>query len=118
MGRSFTLGSTEEADNVKILQSCNGLLLCGDGFGSRELTFYEMMIGVLCGWLGTVFIQMNLVLPFLKLSGKIIQYNLLSKTLHEIYDCESNQVDENHDDNDDDDDADDDYDDDDDDELL
>ncbi|GKB26668.1 hypothetical protein Tco_0866069 [Tanacetum coccineum] len=29
MDRSFTLGSTEEADNVKILQSCNGLLLCG-----------------------------------------------------------------------------------------
>ncbi|GJZ35653.1 hypothetical protein Tco_0581470 [Tanacetum coccineum] len=26
--KSFTLGSTEEADNVKILQSCNGLLLC------------------------------------------------------------------------------------------
>ncbi|GKB14370.1 hypothetical protein Tco_0848293 [Tanacetum coccineum] len=25
---SFTLGSTEEADKVKILQSCNGLLLC------------------------------------------------------------------------------------------
>nr|GEX46802.1 hypothetical protein [Tanacetum cinerariifolium] len=30
MDRSFTLCSTEEADNVKILQSCNGLLLCGD----------------------------------------------------------------------------------------
>nr|GEZ49789.1 hypothetical protein [Tanacetum cinerariifolium] len=29
MDRSFTLGSTEEADNVKILQSCNGLLFCG-----------------------------------------------------------------------------------------
>ncbi|GJX12363.1 hypothetical protein Tco_0204121 [Tanacetum coccineum] len=29
MDRSFTLGFTEEADNVKILQSCNGLLLCG-----------------------------------------------------------------------------------------
>nr|GEW48100.1 hypothetical protein [Tanacetum cinerariifolium] len=29
MDRSFTLGSTEEAGNVKILQSCNGLLLCG-----------------------------------------------------------------------------------------
>ncbi|GJY43608.1 hypothetical protein Tco_0431821 [Tanacetum coccineum] len=28
MDNSFTLGSTEEADNVKILQSCNGLLLC------------------------------------------------------------------------------------------
>ncbi|GKC24702.1 hypothetical protein Tco_1026852 [Tanacetum coccineum] len=27
--KSFTLGSTKEADNVKILQSCNGLLLCG-----------------------------------------------------------------------------------------
>ncbi|GKA04491.1 hypothetical protein Tco_0683611 [Tanacetum coccineum] len=28
MDSSFTFGSTEEADNVKILQSCNGLLLC------------------------------------------------------------------------------------------
>ncbi|GJZ98428.1 hypothetical protein Tco_0670881 [Tanacetum coccineum] len=35
--RSFTLGSTEEADNVKILQSCNGLLLCG---GSGLPVFY------------------------------------------------------------------------------
>ncbi|GJZ71563.1 hypothetical protein Tco_0635414 [Tanacetum coccineum] len=30
MDNSFTLGSTEEAENVKILQSCNGLLLCSD----------------------------------------------------------------------------------------
>ncbi|GJU88899.1 hypothetical protein Tco_1301322 [Tanacetum coccineum] len=30
MDRSFTLGSTEEADNVKILKSWNGLLLCVD----------------------------------------------------------------------------------------
>ncbi|GJV28957.1 hypothetical protein Tco_1385405 [Tanacetum coccineum] len=30
MDRSFTLGSTEEDDNVKILQSYDGLLLCGD----------------------------------------------------------------------------------------
>ncbi|GJZ36985.1 hypothetical protein Tco_0583176 [Tanacetum coccineum] len=29
MDRSLTLGSIEEADNVKILQSCNGLLPCG-----------------------------------------------------------------------------------------
>ncbi|GJR17038.1 hypothetical protein Tco_0965565 [Tanacetum coccineum] len=29
MDSSFTLGFTEEADNVKILQSCNGLLMCG-----------------------------------------------------------------------------------------
>ncbi|GKA53577.1 hypothetical protein Tco_0746892 [Tanacetum coccineum] len=34
--RSFTLGFTEEADNVKILQSCNGLLLCG-GLGMPVL---------------------------------------------------------------------------------
>ncbi|GJX06690.1 hypothetical protein Tco_0194622 [Tanacetum coccineum] len=36
MDSSFTLGSTEEADNVKILQSCNGLLLCS---GSRRPVF-------------------------------------------------------------------------------
>ncbi|GKA41723.1 hypothetical protein Tco_0734383 [Tanacetum coccineum] len=40
----------------------------------------------------------------IKLSRKVVQYNLISKTLHEIYDCRSNQVDDNHDDNDDDDD--------------
>ncbi|GJU91519.1 hypothetical protein Tco_1303942 [Tanacetum coccineum] len=33
---SFTLGSTEEADKVTILQSCNGLLLCT---GSRRHAF-------------------------------------------------------------------------------
>ncbi|GJX95081.1 hypothetical protein Tco_0349667, partial [Tanacetum coccineum] len=43
----------------------------------------------------------------IKLSGKVVQYNLISKTLHEIYDCGSNQVDDNHDDNDDADDDDD-----------
>ncbi|GJS39910.1 hypothetical protein Tco_0564953 [Tanacetum coccineum] len=37
--RSFSRGSTEEADNVKILQSCNGLLLCG---GSGMPVFYYM----------------------------------------------------------------------------
>ncbi|GJU42425.1 ribonuclease H-like domain-containing protein [Tanacetum coccineum] len=34
---SFTLGSTKEADNVKILQSCNDLLLCS---GSGRPVFY------------------------------------------------------------------------------
>ena len=37
----------------------------------------------------------------IKLSGKVVQYNLISKTLHEIYDCRSNEVDDNHDGNDD-----------------
>nr|GEU83182.1 hypothetical protein [Tanacetum cinerariifolium] len=112
MDRSFTLGSTEEADNVKFLQSCNDLLLCGDGFRSREFTVYEMTIG--CSvWM----VREQHSFLVIKLSGKIVQYNLLSNTLHELYDCGSNQVDENYDDNDNDndDDADDD---DDDDELL
>ncbi|GJV73329.1 ribonuclease H-like domain-containing protein [Tanacetum coccineum] len=37
MDRSFSRGSTEKADNVKILQSCNDLLLCG---GSGMPVFY------------------------------------------------------------------------------
>ncbi|GKF49923.1 hypothetical protein Tco_0143174 [Tanacetum coccineum] len=40
----------------------------------------------------------------INLSGKVVHYNLISKTLHETYDCVSNQLDDNHDDNDDDDD--------------
>ncbi|GKD48800.1 hypothetical protein Tco_1277776 [Tanacetum coccineum] len=211
MDRSFTLGS--KADNVKILQACNGLLLCGGSqmpifdyvynpstnqykklsypdcsldnspyYSSAELriafdsikspnyklvdagcTFYDIDIQVyssetgkwsLCSerfnyfsfdhfdspiywndglhWLETEnryrvhtddfmtpipegwSIRSNvwsIVLGereqdsflVIKLSGMVVQYNLISKTLHEIYDCGSNQVDDNHDDNDDDD---------------
>ncbi|GKG53518.1 hypothetical protein Tco_0554918, partial [Tanacetum coccineum] len=36
----------------------------------------------------------------------VVQYKLISKTLHEIYDCGSNQLDDNYDDDDDDDDDD------------
>nr|GEV75432.1 hypothetical protein [Tanacetum cinerariifolium] len=36
----------------------------------------------------------------IKLSGKVVQYNLISKTLHEIYNCGSNQLDDNDDDDD------------------
>ncbi|GJV52515.1 hypothetical protein Tco_1448256 [Tanacetum coccineum] len=43
MDISFTLGSNEEADHVKILQSCNGLLL--DDIESEEFTIYEMAKG-------------------------------------------------------------------------
>ncbi|GKE87872.1 hypothetical protein Tco_1565347, partial [Tanacetum coccineum] len=39
----------------------------------------------------------------INLFGKVVQYDLISKTLHEIYDCGSNQLDDNHDDDDDDD---------------
>ncbi|GKD28996.1 ribonuclease H-like domain-containing protein [Tanacetum coccineum] len=107
-------------------------LVCLDDFGSREFTIYEMTIGCSVwmvryrvhtddfmtplpeGWsirsnvwsivLGEREQDSFLVI---KLSGKVVQYNLISKTLHEIYDCGSNQVDDNHDDNDDADDDDD-----------
>ncbi|GKD80890.1 hypothetical protein Tco_1347729 [Tanacetum coccineum] len=102
MDNSFTIGSTKEADNVKILQSCNGLLLCSGSkaydIGSSEFTIYEMMKG--CSvWSGREedsFLVINL-------SGNVVQYNLISNTLHEIYDCGSNQLDDNHDDDGDDD---------------
>ncbi|GJR90681.1 hypothetical protein Tco_0214692 [Tanacetum coccineum] len=101
-------------------------LVCLDDFGSSEFTIYEMMIGCSVwtvryrvhtddfmtplpeGWsiwsnvwsivLGEREQDSFLVI---KLSGKVVQYNLISKTLHEIYDCGSNQLDDNHDDNDD-----------------
>nr|GEZ60453.1 hypothetical protein [Tanacetum cinerariifolium] len=132
MDRSFTLGSTEEVDNVKILQSCNGLLLCGGSrlpvfdyvynpsFNQYKKLSYrvhtdDFMTTLLEGWS----IRSNIwsivlgekeqdSFSVIKLSGKIVQYNLISKTLHEIYDCGSNQVNNNHDDNDDADDDDDD----------
>ncbi|GKB73898.1 hypothetical protein Tco_0935310 [Tanacetum coccineum] len=172
---SFTLGSTKEADNIKILQSCIGLLLCIGSrrpvfdyvynpstnqskrlphpdcsldnspyyrsaglrmafdptksphyklvdvgrtfydidiqiyssetgkwslcmdydFGSSEFTIYEMMIREQDSFL------------VIKLFGKVVQYNLISKT--EIYDCGSNKLDDNHDDDDDDDEDDDEF---------
>ncbi|GJS91113.1 hypothetical protein Tco_0773749 [Tanacetum coccineum] len=101
-------------------------LVCLDDFGSREFTIDKMTIGcsvwmvryrvhtddfmtpLLEGWsirsnvwrivLGEREQDSFLVI---KLSLKVVQYNLISKTFHEIYDCGSNQVDNNHDDNDD-----------------
>ncbi|GJT49495.1 hypothetical protein Tco_0975652 [Tanacetum coccineum] len=134
MDNSFTLGSIEEADNVKILQSCNGLLLCReiphglhrgrnfllsfggsigsddpmlvlidilgmlcmegglsesrgcllllcrDDIGSREFTIYEMMKGCYVWMVG--------------------KYNLISKTINQIFDIGSNQIDDDDDDDD------------------
>ncbi|GKB07545.1 hypothetical protein Tco_0835829 [Tanacetum coccineum] len=117
MDNSFTLGSTEEDDNVKILQSCNGLLMClllvcRDDIGSSEFTIYEMLKGcsvwsvryrvdtndfmtpLLEGWsirstVCSIVLEEREEDSFLviNLSGKVVQYNLISKTLHEIYDC-------------------------------
>ncbi|GJR26997.1 hypothetical protein Tco_1103229 [Tanacetum coccineum] len=98
-----------------------------DDFDSSELTIYEMMIGCFVwkvryrvhiddfmtplpeGWsirsnIWSIALGERKQDSFLviKLSRKVVQYNLISKTLHEIYDCGSNQLDDNHDDNDDD----------------
>nr|GEX47405.1 hypothetical protein [Tanacetum cinerariifolium] len=107
-------------------------LICLDDFGSREFTIYEMTTGCSVwmvryrvhtddfmtplpeGWsirsnVWSIVLREREQDLFLviKLFGKVVQYNLISKTLHEIYNCKSNQVDDNHDDNDDaDDDAD------------
>nr|GEV67636.1 hypothetical protein [Tanacetum cinerariifolium] len=162
---SFTLTSIEAVDNVQIVLSCNGLLLCtGSGaiylngalhwlklndmmdglmhfklnikghdhpiltsikfhqglHQGREFTIYEMRKGcsvwsirylvntndfmnpLLEGWsiwsivwsivLGEREDDASLVT---NLSGKVVQYNLISKTLHEIYDIGSNQLDDN-----------------------
>ncbi|GKD06710.1 hypothetical protein Tco_1181684 [Tanacetum coccineum] len=84
-------------------------LVCLDDFGSRELVDSVQCLEHCFGRKGTRFVLV------IKLSGKVVQYNPISKTLHEIYDYGSNQVYDNHDDNDDaaadDDDADDDDDD-------
>nr|GEV78881.1 hypothetical protein [Tanacetum cinerariifolium] len=116
------------------LFKCRGTLFLGclDDFGSREFTIYEMMIGCSVwmvryrvhtddfmtplpeGWsirsnVWSIVLEEREKYSFLviKLSRRVVQYNLISKTLHEIYDCGSNQVDDNHDDNDDTDDDDD-----------
>nr|GEU96575.1 RNA-directed DNA polymerase, eukaryota, reverse transcriptase zinc-binding domain protein [Tanacetum cinerariifolium] len=100
MDSSFTLGSNEEVDTVKILQSCNGLLQCSDDFGSSKFTIYEMMTGYFVWTVKYRVHTDDFKTP--------LPEDLISKTLHEIYDCGSNQPDDNHDDNNDDDDDDDD----------
>ncbi|GJR80745.1 hypothetical protein Tco_0151530 [Tanacetum coccineum] len=205
---SFTLGSPEEADYVKILQSCNGLLLCcgsgspvfyyvynpstnlykklpypdcsldnspyyssaglritfdptkspyyklvdvGRTFCDIDIQIYSSETGKwsLCKDHFTTLVLIILIVQYIGMMGyrvhtddfmtplpegwsirpnvgiivlgekeqdsflviklfeKVVQYNLISKTLYEIYDCGSNQLDDNHDDNDDDDDDDD-----------
>ncbi|GJV55959.1 hypothetical protein Tco_1456964 [Tanacetum coccineum] len=154
---SFTLGSTKEADKVKILQSCNGLLLytgsrrhafnyvynpstnlfkilleqdyanddsilygCAglrDDFGSSEFTIYEMikwssvwsvryyvntddfMTPLPEGWSIRSTVWSTILRErkddsflMINLSGKVIEYNLISKNLRDMFDMGSNQV--------------------------
>ncbi|GKB58896.1 hypothetical protein Tco_0915082 [Tanacetum coccineum] len=110
MDSSFTLVSTKETGNVKILQSCmvcfcvvvwGGLFLITDDIGSSEFTIYEMMIG--CSvWMVRYRVDTDDFMTPLS-RRLVVQYNLVSKTFHKIYDCGFNQLDDNHDDDDDDD---------------
>ncbi|GJT71836.1 hypothetical protein Tco_1031122 [Tanacetum coccineum] len=155
MDRSFTLGSTEEAEMVEDLQSCNRdrkWSLCSDRFNyfsfdhfdsaiywndglhwleteNRQLMHYSLNIEdpdhpiittitkfipqrndfpqVL--WLygsnanthtnGVYYLRDEVWVFIVGWLG--VQYNLISNNVFEIYDCGSNQVDDNHDDNDD-----------------
>nr|GEU55308.1 organelle RRM domain-containing protein 6, chloroplastic-like [Tanacetum cinerariifolium] len=143
MDHSF--GSAEEVDHVRILQSCNSLLLCSVTvyldwplilenqvtkkwckLEAKLFTIYEMMKGSSVwsvrylvnivqllnplpeGWsirtgvwsicLGEreddAFVEINL-------SGKVVKYNLISKTNTEIFDIGSNQMDDDDGDGDD-----------------
>nr|GEY49241.1 hypothetical protein [Tanacetum cinerariifolium] len=94
-----------------------------DYYGSRDFTIYKMRNG--CSvWSVRYLVNtddfMNLLLEgwsicstiwsivlgereddsclVINLSGKVVEYNLISKTLHEIYDIGSNQLDDNRDD--------------------
>ncbi|GJZ67738.1 reverse transcriptase domain-containing protein [Tanacetum coccineum] len=112
---------------IAIVKSCRCLLLVyRDDIGSSEFTIYEMMkrcsvwlvryrvdtddfmtplpegwsirSTVWCIVLGEREEDSLLVI---NLSGKVVQYNLISKALHDIFYCGSNQLDDNHDDDDD-----------------
>ncbi|GKA72266.1 reverse transcriptase domain-containing protein [Tanacetum coccineum] len=127
MDNSF--GSAEEVDHVRILQSCNGLLLCteiphglhmGRNFlecfgGSSddpilllleiphmlhlEGKFFESNWLYRDGRFGQVF-DISLregeedTLLMINLSGNVVKYNLISKTINEIFDIGSNQMDD------------------------
>nr|GEX88892.1 hypothetical protein [Tanacetum cinerariifolium] len=86
----------------KKFESCGCLLLvCRDDIGFTEFTIYEMMKGSsvwsvsvwsICLGEGEedAFVVINL-------SGKVVKYNLISKTKTEIFDIGSNQMDDDDD---------------------
>ncbi|GKC58448.1 hypothetical protein Tco_1086046 [Tanacetum coccineum] len=79
----------------KNFKSCGCLLfVCRDDIGSTEFTINEMMKGSSCGQLEgeeDAFVVINLF-------GKVVKYNLISKTNNEIFDIGSNQTDDDDDD--------------------
>ncbi|GJV52700.1 hypothetical protein Tco_1448441 [Tanacetum coccineum] len=78
------------------IRSLTSKSLTKDDIGSSEFTIYEMMKGC---YVWSVREEDSLLV--INLSRKVVQYNLISKMLHDIFDCGSNQLDDNHDDDDD-----------------
>ncbi|GJS63808.1 hypothetical protein Tco_0678372 [Tanacetum coccineum] len=76
----------------KLFESRGCLLLVRkDYIGSREFTIYEMRKG--CSvW--SVRERENDSFLVINLSGKVVEYKTISKTLRKIYDMGSNQVDD------------------------
>nr|GEZ91590.1 hypothetical protein [Tanacetum cinerariifolium] len=74
----------------KLFESHGCLLLVHrDYIGSREFSIYEIRKGCYSIVLGERQEDSFLVISW---SGKVVEYNLISKTLLEIYDTGSNQV--------------------------
>ncbi|GJW45715.1 hypothetical protein Tco_0077361 [Tanacetum coccineum] len=65
------------------------LAVLRDYIGSREFTIYEMR-----KWCSVWSVREEDSCLVINLSGKVVEYNLISKTLHEIYDIGSNQLDD------------------------
>ncbi|GJV26034.1 hypothetical protein Tco_1378729 [Tanacetum coccineum] len=83
----------------KFFESCGCLLLvCRDDIGSTEFTIYEIMKGSSV-WSVSICLGEGEEDAFvvINLSGKVVKYNLISKTNTEIFDIGSNQIDDDDD---------------------
>ncbi|GJY17207.1 hypothetical protein Tco_0388698 [Tanacetum coccineum] len=86
---SFPLAFTEAVENVKIVYLVNT-----DDFMNLLPKGWSIWSTIWSIVLGEREEDSCLVI---NLSGKVVQDNLISKTLHEVYDIGSNQLDDNHD---------------------
>ncbi|GJV46131.1 hypothetical protein Tco_1430667 [Tanacetum coccineum] len=74
----------------KLFESRGYLLaVLRDYIGFREFTIYEMR-----KWCSVWLVREEDSCLVINLSGKVVEYNLISKTLQEIYDIGSNQLDD------------------------
>ncbi|GKC24703.1 zinc finger, CCHC-type containing protein [Tanacetum coccineum] len=103
--KSFTLGYTEAVVNVNILQSCNdyahddsnfygcaGLRLAFDPTKSPDYKVDEGWSIRSTVWSIVLGEREDNSFLIINLSAKVVQYNLISKTLREIYDMGSNEI--------------------------